>query len=52
MILKFKGETFYLRVNGKLIRLEAGADVEIEFKGIDRLKWLRAELRRVMKGGK
>lgn len=52
MRLIFKDETVYIRVNGKLIRIPAGADVEIEFKGIDRLKWLRAELRRVMKGGK
>ena len=52
MKLIFKGETFYLRVNGNLIRMEAGADVEVEFPRISRTRWLKAELRRVMKGGK
>lgn len=52
MKLVFRDETAILRIGGKLVKMEAGADVEVEFPRIDRLKWLRAELRRVMKGGK
>lgn len=52
MKLIWKNETVILRIGGKLVKMEAGADVEVEFPKISRLRWLRAELRRVMKGGK
>lgn len=52
MKLIWKNETVILRINGKAVKMEAGADVELEFPGIDRADWLAAEAERVMKGGK
>jgi len=51
LVLKFKDETFTIKVDGKPILLAAGSDIEIVFDQIDRLEWLRAEYERVRKGG-
>lgn len=52
MKLCFRNETFTLRVDGKIVKLYAGADIEIEFTDIpDRRQWLVDELERVEKGG-
>lgn len=49
MILKFKDETVYLRINGKLVRLEAGADVELEFPKISQKEWIVKEAGRLFR---
>lgn len=47
MKLIWKNETVILRINGKAVNMEAGADVELEFPHRDQREWLEAELKRV-----
>lgn len=51
MKLIFRDETVILRIGGKLVRMAAGVDVDIEFPEIDRDEWLSAEIERIEKGG-